>query len=164
MESKGVAGMDRFRRISLGAIGASALVMTVLASSTVADDGLVAGRYRYQGYYGGDYRGWYNGYGYGLFGVGLGAGLGNFRHGLGGSGSGIGYGYGGYGDGFGSGYGYGTPAGFGNNSGHSFTTRAKQAAKGTYLTDQTYEPGDGYRYPLYYNPTTGQYSYYPKAR
>jgi hypothetical protein len=31
------------------------------------------------------------------------------------------------------------------------------------LTTQTYEPGDGYRYPLYYNPATGGYIYYPSA-
>lgn len=33
-----------------------------------------------------------------------------------------------------------------------------------YLTNQTYEPGDGYRYPLYYNPATAGYFYYPVAR
>ena len=33
-----------------------------------------------------------------------------------------------------------------------------------YLTTQTYEPGDGYRYPLYYNPATASYFYYPVAR
>ena len=30
-----------------------------------------------------------------------------------------------------------------------------------YLTNRTYEPGDGYRYPLYYNPATGTCFYYP---
>jgi hypothetical protein len=33
-----------------------------------------------------------------------------------------------------------------------------------YLTGRTYEPGDGYRYPLYYNPATAGYVYYPVAR
>jgi len=33
-----------------------------------------------------------------------------------------------------------------------------------YLTTQTYQPGDGYSYPLYYNPATGGYFYYPAAR
>jgi hypothetical protein len=32
------------------------------------------------------------------------------------------------------------------------------------MTDQFYEPGDGYRYPLYYNPATGTYFYYPVRR
>jgi hypothetical protein len=32
-----------------------------------------------------------------------------------------------------------------------------------YPTNQTYEPGDGYSYPLYYNPATGGYVYYPVA-
>jgi hypothetical protein len=30
-----------------------------------------------------------------------------------------------------------------------------------YLTGRTYEPGDGYRYPVYYNPATRSYIYYP---
>jgi hypothetical protein len=30
-----------------------------------------------------------------------------------------------------------------------------------YRTNRTYEPGDGYRYPLYFNPATGTYFYYP---
>lgn len=33
-----------------------------------------------------------------------------------------------------------------------------------YLTTRTYEPGDGYRYPLYYNPARGTYFYYPVGR
>jgi hypothetical protein len=160
--------MDRFPRISLRAIHATALVMAALASSAVAGDldgDSRGGRLRNDPY-AGDYRGSYNGYGYGLFGLGLGAGLGSFKQGLGGygAGKGIGYGYGGYGDGYGSGIGYGTPAGFGNNKGHALTSRARQASGAPYLTSQTYEPGDGYRYPLYYNPATNQYTYYPKAR
>lgn len=35
------------------------------------------------------------------------------------------------------------------------------AAAGPYLTTQFYEPGDGYRYALYYNPATRSYFYYP---
>ena len=31
------------------------------------------------------------------------------------------------------------------------------------MTTQTHEPGDGYRYPLYYSPATGGYIYYPWA-
>ena len=37
-------------------------------------------------------------------------------------------------------------------------------ASAPYLTSQTYEPGDGWRYPLYCNPATGGYFYYPVAR
>ena len=33
-----------------------------------------------------------------------------------------------------------------------------------YLTSQTYDAPDGYRYPLYYNPATASYIYYPVAR
>ena len=29
------------------------------------------------------------------------------------------------------------------------------------ISQQDYEPGDGYRYPLYYDPTSGQHIYYP---
>jgi len=43
-------------------------------------------------------------------------------------------------------------------------TYTTPATSQPYLTDQTYEPGDGYRYPLYYNPATGSYFYYPVAR
>lgn len=38
------------------------------------------------------------------------------------------------------------------------------AATRPYRTTQTYEPGDGYRYPLYYNPATRSYFYYPVRR
>lgn len=31
-----------------------------------------------------------------------------------------------------------------------------------YLTSSYFEPGDGYRYPLYYNPSTRSYFYYPR--
>jgi hypothetical protein len=143
------------------AIKATALAMTVLVSSAFAGD--VDGDSGNRPY-NGDYRSGYNGYGYGLFGLGLGAGLSNNRHGIGGHGSGLGYGYGGYGNGYGSGYGYGTPAGFGNISGHSSTAGGKQAPSAPYLTDRTYEPGDGYRYQVYYNPATSQYGYYPVVR
>lgn len=33
-----------------------------------------------------------------------------------------------------------------------------------YLTNRFYEPGDGYRYPVYYNPANGTYFYYPVRR
>ncbi len=45
------------------------------------------------------------------------------------------------------------------NSGYN--NYANTNAGAPYLTNQTYEPGDGYRYPLYYNPATGGYFYYP---
>ena len=34
-------------------------------------------------------------------------------------------------------------------------------SSGCYPTGQTYEPGDGYSYPVYYCPSTGGYIYYP---
>lgn len=37
-------------------------------------------------------------------------------------------------------------------------------AAAPYLTNRTHEPGDGWRYPLYYNPATATYFYYPVAR
>ncbi len=39
-----------------------------------------------------------------------------------------------------------------------------QVTSRPYLTNQHYEPGDGYRYPLYYNPSTRTYFYYPVRR
>jgi hypothetical protein len=39
-----------------------------------------------------------------------------------------------------------------------------QGAAAPDLTSQTHEPGDGYRYPLYYNPTSGQHIYYPVTK
>jgi hypothetical protein len=84
---------------------------------------------------------------------------------------GLGYGYGGYGYG---GYGYGYPYGgyyssyspsYYYSSAYSYpTTAATSTSSAPYLTNQTYEPGDGYRYPLYYNPATGTYFYYPVRR
>jgi hypothetical protein len=41
---------------------------------------------------------------------------------------------------------------------------APPAAAGPYLTNEFYEPGDGYRSPLYYNPATRTYFYYPVRR
>jgi hypothetical protein len=38
---------------------------------------------------------------------------------------------------------------------------SKTATARPYLTNQCYQPGDGYRYPLYYNPATRTYFYYP---
>lgn len=115
----------------------------------------------YRGGWGG-YRGGYYG-GYGGFG-----GVGFFPY--------LGYGYGGYGgySGYG-GYGYGsTDPSYSGTSYPSFTYSSgytvtpavytTQSAAAPYLTSQTYEPGDGYRYPLYYDPTSGQHMYYAAAR
>jgi hypothetical protein len=44
------------------------------------------------------------------------------------------------------------------------TTNTTQTTSAPYQTDRYYEPGDGYRYPLYYNPATGGYVYYPVRR
>jgi len=41
---------------------------------------------------------------------------------------------------------------------------APVAAPAPYLTNQTYEPGDGHRYPLYYDPVNRRYVYYPVGR
>jgi hypothetical protein len=164
--------MHRFMGLAPRAIKATAVAITVLAVSAswaVAGDGDDGTGYRGgNGTYGGDYRGGYNGNGYGLFGLGLGAGLGSYGRGVGGYGKGLGYGYGGYGNGSGSGYGYGVgpSLGTGNSSSGSRgpVPAVNQTASTPYLTSQTHEPGDGYRYPLYYNPANGQYFYYPVAR
>ena len=52
------------------------------------------------------------------------------------------------------------------SSGYSYapTTNTTQTTSAPYLTSWYYEPGDGYRYPLYYNPATGGYVYYPVRR
>ncbi len=42
-----------------------------------------------------------------------------------------------------------------------YTTQTTSAPS---LTGRYYEPGDGYRYPLYYNPATAGYVYYPVRR
>ena len=51
-------------------------------------------------------------------------------------------------------------------SGYSYapTTTPTPTTAAPYLTGRYYEPGDGYRYPLYYNPATGGYVYYPVRR
>ena len=46
----------------------------------------------------------------------------------------------------------------------SFGGHGPRNGLGPYMTDRTYEPGDGYRYPLYFNPATGAFFYYPVAR
>jgi hypothetical protein len=69
-------------------------------------------------------------------------------------------------------YGYGYSSGYYNNyyntypsyNTYSSNYYATSVAQAPYLTNQTYEPGDGYRYPLYYNPATGTYFYYPVTR
>jgi hypothetical protein len=119
------------------------------------------GGYRGGGGWGG-YRGGYYG-GYGGFGV-----VGYSPY--------LGYGYGGYG-GYGGnggyGYAYADPSyagasypSFTYSSGYSITPAEYTfpAATTPYLTSHTYEPGDGYRYPLYYNPTSGQHIYYPVTK
>jgi len=118
------------------------------------------------GYHGGGgwggYRGGWGGYrgGYGGFG-----GVGFFPY--------LGYGYGGYG-GYGEyGDGYTDPSyyaaaspsyTYSNGYSGAPTVDASQTGSASYLTSQTYEPGDGYRYPLYFNPSSGQYLYYPVAK
>lgn len=71
----------------------------------------------------------------------------------------------GYGNGYGNGYGYGgyAPRTYGYSSGYA-TAPVMTTSAAPYLTSQTYEPGDGYRYQLYYNPATRTYFYYPVAR
>ena len=85
--------------------------------------------------------------------------------GYGGLGYGLGYGglgYGGYG--YSSAYSGYSPS-YSYSSGYaSAPANATQTVAAPYLTSQTYEPGDGYRYPLYYNPATGTYIYYPLSR
>ena len=73
---------------------------------------------------------------------------------------------GGYGYGYGYPYSYGYSYPYYYSSGYYYpsTTAATQPASQPYLTNQTYEPGDGYRYPLYYDPATGTYFYYPVRR
>ncbi|MBV8232909.1 MAG: hypothetical protein JO329_23250 [Planctomycetaceae bacterium] len=77
------------------------------------------------------------------------------------------------GGGGGAGYGYPSSGYYGYeypyatySSGYSYapTTNTTQATSAPYLTGRYYEPGDGYRYPLYYNPATGGYVYYPVRR
>jgi hypothetical protein len=76
---------------------------------------------------------------------------------------------------YGGGYGYGYPysgyygasyPSYTYSSGYAYppTTSSVPVDSQPYLTNQTYEPGDGYRYPLYYNPATGTYFYYPVTR
>jgi hypothetical protein len=71
--------------------------------------------------------------------------------------------------------GYGYSSGYGYYGAYPNTTYSSnyyvtpspivtQVPQAPYLTNQTYEPGDGYRYPLYYNPATGTYFYYPVTR
>ena len=79
---------------------------------------------------------------------------GGYRVGYGGYGGYGGYygGYGGYYGGYGSSYGYSYPGSA------SCTTAAPRYT----WTNQTYEPGDGFRYPLaIHNPVTRSYFYYP---
>lgn len=79
-----------------------------------------------------------------------------------------GYGAGGFGVGLGLGYGLGSLAnGYRYSSGYAgysppvynYSTTVVTAP---YATGQTYSPGDGYTYPLYYDPAMGRYIYYPR--
>jgi hypothetical protein len=77
--------------------------------------------------------------------------------------------YGGYGgrySSYGTGYGAGRYAPTHYSSAYSTpaTSYNAPATSGGYRTNQTYQPGDGYVYPLYYNPATRSYYYYPVAR
>lgn len=128
--------------------------------------------------------GGYGGYGRGFGGYGgLGGfgGLGLLGFGPFGYGPGFGLGYGGgYGMGYGGGYGLGYGGGYGMGYGgypyygdsYSYPSQtysrgyssAPSTTSAPYLTNQYYEPGDGYRYPLYYDPVNRTYLYYPVAR
>jgi hypothetical protein len=44
------------------------------------------------------------------------------------------------------------------------TTYSVSTTARPYRTNRFYQPGDGYRYPLYYNPATRTYFYYPVRR
>lgn len=50
--------------------------------------------------------------------------------------------------------------GYATNSFARQTPSVVAAPSRTYLTDRFYEPGDGYRYPVYYNTSTRSYIYY----
>ncbi len=108
--------------------------------------------------------------GVGPFGYGGLGGYGPLGYGLGNQPFGYGYGYGG-GYGLGPGLGYGLPyaGGLYSMPGRTYSRGYSSApttgsATAPYLTNQTYEPGDGYRYPLYYDPVGQRYIYYPVAR
>jgi hypothetical protein len=64
------------------------------------------------------------------------------------------------------GYDYDSPRSAANRFSDTFIQPPRAVAVGStpYLTGQHYEPGDGYRYPLYYNPGTRTYFYYPVQR
>lgn len=56
------------------------------------------------------------------------------------------------------------PPGSAPRSPWPFTILDIRVARAPYPTNQFYEPGDGYRYPLYYDPGTRSYVYYPAPR
>lgn len=151
-------------------ISLSALALVTTPAMAQMGGGLGGGYGGLGGGYGG-VGGGYGGFGsgYGGFGSGFGSAMGsgfgtgfgmgsNPAVGFGGLGSwgprygmpGSGYGYGGYGAGY--------PR---RNYSSAYTS---PVTSGGYLTNQKYQPGDGYIYPLYYNPTTRTYYYYPVAR
>jgi hypothetical protein len=61
---------------------------------------------------------------------------------------------------------YDNPNVWPNMTGNGYPTflRLAPVARAPYFTGQYHKPGDGYRYPLYYNPSTRGYVYYPVAR
>ena len=140
--------------------------------------GHVGGHPGYGGYDGYGGYGGYRGYP-SLGGIGLG-GIGVSGFGLGGFGLGYNnYGLGNYGLGY-PGYAYNSAYLGGYGSGYPYAASAYGAVANTYsrgyssvtlpapvgqpyATDQYTEPGDGYRYQLWYNPATGTYFYYPRS-
>ena len=155
------------RSASIAALAAAAFFSTppAFAQRGLGYGGLGYGGLGYGGYRGGysGYRSGYGGLGYGGLGYG---GLGYGGLGYGGLGYGPGYGgysaYGGYG--YSSAYSGYYPS-YGYSSGYASTPAyATQTVAAPYPTGQYYEPGDGYRYPLYYNPATGTYIYYLVSR
>jgi hypothetical protein len=154
------------RKTVVAAVTALGMATAVATISTPAEaqwhgggGGFHGGGFHGGGFHGGGYHGggFYGGRGY--YGGGYLGGLGYWPY------------YGGYGNGYGYGYPYtgyygATYPGYTYSSGYSYPPTAYTTAdtSGPYLTNQTYEPGDGYRYPLYYNPATGTYFYYPVSR
>jgi len=73
---------------------------------------------------------------------------------------------------FGYGFGYGNPdlmaaspsRAFSYSRGYSSAPAPAPPRTAPYPTNQFYEPGDGYRYPLYYDPVGRTYLYYPVGR
>ncbi len=56
------------------------------------------------------------------------------------------------------------PSTFTYSRGYSWVPQTYAAPSRPYLTNRYHEPGDGYRYPLYYDPVGRRYIYYPVRR